>query len=209
MKIGIIGAGFVGRAVAKQAVSKGHQVLLSNSRGPQSLFSLPYAIGCEVGTVEDAAAFGDVVVIAIPLFAYRSVPVEALAGKIVIDANNYYPERDGHIIELDEQRTTSSELLAQHLPLSQIVKTLNAIRMTDFELGGLPAEHPNRSALAIAGDDQHAKAVVTTLLDDFGFDAVDAGELAEGWRFERGRPVYSVLHNKQSLAAALAATVRD
>lgn len=209
MKIGIIGAGFVGRAVAKQAVSKGYQVLISNSRGPQTLFSLSYAIGCKVGTVEEAAAFGDIVVIAIPLFAYRTVPVEALAGKIVIDANNYYPERDGHIVELDEQMTTTSELLAQHIPSSHVVKTLNAIRMVDFEMAGLPAEHPNRGALAIAGDDQHAKAQVSALLDDFGFDVVDVGALSEGWRFERDRPVYGVLLNKQNLAAELATTVRN
>lgn len=208
MQIGIIGAGFVGRAMAKQAVSKGYQVLISNSRGPQTLFSLSYAIGCKVGTVEEAAVFGDIVVIAIPLFAYRTVPVEALAGKIIIDANNYYPERDGHIVELDEQRTTTSELLAQHLPLSHVVKTLNAIRMVDFEMAGLPAGHPDRGALAIAGDDQHAKAKVSALLDDFGFDAVDAGALAEGWRFERDRPVYGGFFSKQKLAEMLTATVR-
>lgn len=208
MKIGIIGAGFVGRAVGKLAVAKGHEVMLSNSRGPQSLFSLPYAIGCQIGTVEEAVDFADIVIVAIPLSAYRSVPVTALAGKIVIDTNNYYPERDGQIAELDEQLTTTSELLAQHLPGSHVVKALNSIKMINLETASLPADSLNRQAIPIAGDHQPAKAVVTTLLDDLGFDVVDVGPLSQGWRFERDRPVYCVALNKENLAAALTATVR-
>ncbi|UTJ49506.1 NAD(P)-binding domain-containing protein [Atlantibacter subterranea] len=209
MKIGIIGAGFVGRTIGKLATSLGHQVMLSNSRGPQSLFSLPHATGCQIGTVEDAIAFSDITVVAIPLSALYSVPVEPLAGKIVVDANNYYPERDGHIAELDNHATTTSELLAEHLPSSYIVKAFNAITMNDLETDGLPPGTPNRRALPIAGDDPESKAIVATLLDEFGFDVCDTGPLSEGWRFERDRPVYCVSHNLKQLMDEMANTVRD
>jgi predicted dinucleotide-binding enzyme len=209
MKIGIIGAGFVGRAIGKLAVRSGHQVMLSNSRGPQTLFSLRYGIGCEVGTVEEAAAFGNIIVVAIPLGAYRSVPVELLAGKVVIDTNNYYPERDGSIPELDAGVTTTSELLARHLPQSRIVKAFNAITMNDLEKDGLPSGSPDRRALPLAGDDSGDKAIALRLYDEFGFDAVDVGPLAEGWRFERGTPVYCVSMNVDRLKVALAETVRE
>lgn len=209
MNIGIIGAGFVGRAIGKLAVRAGHKVMLSNGRGPQTLFSLPHAIGCEIGTVEQVAHFGDIVVVAIPLAAYRSIPAAPLAGKMVIDANNYYPERDGHIAELDRHATSTSELLARHLPASRIVKAFNAITMNDLEADGLPEGAANRRALPIAGDDAPGKALVAQLLDAFGFDVVDAGPLSEGWRFERATPVYCVPLNKENLLATLQATSRD
>ncbi|MQT12932.1 NADPH-dependent F420 reductase [Segnochrobactrum spirostomi] len=208
MKIGIIGAGFVGRAVGKLAVRAGHQVMLSNSRGPQTLFSLRYGIGCEVGTVEEAAAFGDIVVVAIPLAAFRSVPPTPLAGKVVIDTDNYYPQRDGRIPELDAGTTTTSELLAEHLPQSRIVKAFNAVTMNDLEKDGRPAGSPDRRALPLAGDDPEGKAIAAALYDEFGFDAVDVGPLGEGWRFERGRPVYCVPLTAAALKDALAKTVR-
>lgn len=209
MKIGIIGAGYVGRAIGKLAVRSGYQVMLSNSRGPQTLFSLRYGIGCEVGTAEEAAAFGDIVVVAIPLAAYRSVPVASLAGKVVIDTNNYYRERDGGIVELDQKETTTSELLAQHLPTSRVVKAFNAITMNDLESDGRPAGSSDRRALPVAGDDTEAKAIAVKLVDEFGLDAVDAGPLSEGWRFERGMPAYCVPFNKADLEKTLAATTRE
>lgn len=209
MKIGIIGAGFVGRALGKLAVRAGHEVMLSNSRGPQTLFSLRYGIGCEVGTVEDAAVFGDVVVVAIPLAAYQAVPAAPLAGKVVIDANNYYPERDGQIEELDRKETTTSELLARHLPSSRIVKAFNAITMNDLESAGRPTGAPDRLALPLAGDDAEGKAIAAALYEEFGFDVVDAGGLAKGWRFERGTPAYCVKLSKADLERMLAATVRE
>lgn len=208
MKIGIIGAGFVGRAIGKLAVKSGHAVMLSNSRGPQTLFSLRYGISCEVGTVEEAAAFGDIVAVAIPLAAYRSVPVAPLAGKVVIDTDNYYWERDGRLAELDAGETTTSELLARHLPQSRIVKAFNAITMNDLEKDGRPAGTPDRRALPLAGDDPEGKAIAVGLYDEFGFDAVDVGPLSEGWRFERGRPTYCVPMVADRLRAALAETTR-
>lgn len=209
MRIGIIGAGFVGRTIGKLAVKSGNQVMLSNSRGPQTLFSLSRTIGGEVGTVDEAVAFGDVVVVAIPLSAYRSVPVAPLAGKIVIDTDNYYYERDGRIPELDSKATTTSQLLAGHLPQSRIVKAFNAITMSDLESDGRPAGARDRRALPLASDDAEAKAVAIGLYEQFGFDAVDVGPLAEGWRFERGMPAYCVPLNKADLEKTLTATRRD
>lgn len=208
MKIGIIGAGFVGRAVGKLAVKAGHEVMLSNSRGPQTLFSTGYGIGARVGTTEEAIAFGDVVVVAIPLAAYASIPVAPLAGKIVIDANNYYFERDGHIAALDRLETTTSEMLAAHLPASRVVKAFNAVKMTDLEVDGRPAGAADRKALPLAGDDAEGKAVVAELYEAFGFDTVDAGPLAEGWRFERDMPAYCTRLGKADLERALAAALR-
>lgn len=208
MKIGIIGAGMVGRAIGKLATASGHSVMLSNSRGPQTLFSLSRSIGCQVGTVEEAAGFGELVVIAVPLAAYRSVPVEPLDGKMVIDTNNYYVERDGNIPELDAGETTTSEMLARHLPGSRIVKAFNAIIMDDLERDGRPAGLSERRGLPLAGNNSADKAVVAGLYDRFGFDAVDAGPLAEGWRFERGRPVYCVPMNAEHLKDELAKTIR-
>jgi predicted dinucleotide-binding enzyme len=210
MKIGIIGAGFIGRAVGTLAIQSGHQVMLSNSRGPQSLFSQRFAMNCEVGTVDEAAAFGDVVVVAIPLTPsiYRSVPAAPLAGKVVIDTGNYYPERDGQIAEFDQMEITICEWFAQLIPASRVVKAFNAIKVADFERDGRPGDLPDRRALPIAGDDIESKAIVTRLHNEFGFDTVDAGRLSEGWRFDRGMPVYVVPLNKTDLEKNLAATKR-
>jgi len=209
MKIGIIGAGHIGRIVATLSVQSGHTVMLSNSRGPETLASTIQTIGCQAGTPEQAAAFGDVVVIAVPLKNYRSVPVAPLAGKIVVDANNYYPDRDGHIAALDSQATTTSELLASHLPASKIVKGLNAIMAHDLAADGKPSASSGRRALPIAGNDADAKRVVAKLFDQFGFDIVDAGPLAEGWRFERARPAYCVPLDSATLTRILASTTRE
>jgi len=209
MKIGIIGAGFVGRAISKLALKAGHQVMLSNSRDPKTLFTLTRTTQCQAGTPQQAAEFGDIVVIAIPLEAYRSVPAAPLVGKVVIDANNYYPDRDGRIPELDQHQTTTSEMLAKHLPESRIIKAFNAIRMDDLLNDGLPASAAERRALPIAGDNAQGKAIVTALLDEFGFDVVDAGGLAEGWRFEAGTPVYCVPLNQERLKAGLQATAAN
>jgi len=205
MKIGIIGAGYIARAVAAVAIKNGHEVMVSNTRGPDTLFSLIGTIGCKAGSPEEAAAFGDIVLVAIPLKNYLAAPVAPLEGKIVLDANNYYPQRDGRIGELDRDETTTSELLARHLPKSKIVKVFNAIRAADIENDGRPAGSPGRRAHPIAGDDAAAKKVVAGLLDQFGFDVVDAGRLAEGRRFQRDTPAYCVPLDSGKLQAALAA----
>ncbi|MBA0169309.1 MULTISPECIES: NADPH-dependent F420 reductase [Pectobacterium] len=209
MKIGIIGAGFVGRAIAKLAIQTGHQVMLSNSRAPQTLFSLRPMIGCDIGTPTQAAAFGDIVVIAVPLYAIDNLPTQALKGKLAIDAVNYYPERDGNVAVLDTQQTTTSELLADTLPGVKIIKAFNAITMTHLESNGLPAGHSDRRALPLAGDDIQGKMLVAELYDAFGFDVVDAGALSEGWRFERGMPSYCVRMTKTELTTELARASRQ
>ncbi|CAH6329508.1 NADPH-dependent F420 reductase [Pantoea agglomerans] len=208
MKIGIIGAGFVGRAIAKLAIQAGHQVMLSNSRDPRTLFSLKPMIGCETGTPTEAAEFGDVVVIAVPLTATEQLPATELRGKIVLDAVNYYPDRDGEIEELLNGLISTSERLARLLPDSRITKAFNAIRMTNLETQGLPPGDANRQALPLAGDDSEGKATATALYEAFGFDAVDAGSLAEGWRFERGTPAYCVALNREQLIRTLKETTR-
>lgn len=205
MRIGIIGAGFIGRAVAGAAVKAGHDVMVSNSRSPGTLFSLTGTIGCKAGTAAEAAAFGELVLVAIPLHAYQSIPIAPLEGKIVLDSSNYYPQRDGHIAELDEEAVTVSGLLARHLPKSRVVKAFNAIAAGDIEKDGLPAGSPERRALPIAGDDLQAKQVVTAFFDQIGYDVVDAGPLTEEWRFQKDTPAYCAPFNREKMQAALAA----
>lgn len=209
MKIGIIGAGFVARAVAKLAIKAGHTVMLSNSRGPQTLFSQRVMIGCEAGTVSEAVQYGDIVILAVPLNAIAEVKSDALSGKPVFDAVNYYVERDGQVDVLDTRQITTSELVARYLPRAKITKAFNAIPMPQLESEGLSAGDPNRRALPIAGDDEAGKEIARELYDAFGFDTVDAGSLAEGWRFERGMPAYCVRLTKAQLAGTLRDTQRQ
>ena len=205
MRIGIIGAGFIGRAVAGAAVKAGHDVMVSNSRSPGTLFSLTGTIGCKAGTAAEAAAFGELVLVAIPLHAYQSIPIAPLEDKIVLDSSNYYPQRDGHIAELDEELVTVSGLLARHLPKSRVIKAFNAIAAGDIEKDGLPTGSPERRALPIAGDDIEAKQVVTVFFDQIGYDVVDAGPLTEEWRFQKDTPAYCVPFDREKMHAALAA----
>lgn len=204
----MVGAGMIARAVAEVALKEGHEVMFSNSRGPETLFTLSRTLGCKAGTPEQAAAFGDIVFVAVPLKDYRKVPVAALAGKVVMDANNYYPERDGHIVALDEKKTTTSQLLAEHLGQSKVVKAFNAIMAPDVQAAGHMKGTNEKRALPIAGDDREAKDAVRTFIVQLGFDVVDAGPLSESWRFEEGRPVYCVPLTAAQLTKALADTRR-
>jgi 8-hydroxy-5-deazaflavin:NADPH oxidoreductase len=208
--IGLIGAGHIGSQVARLAVASGYEVVISNSRGPESLAPLVAELGpnARAATPREAAEAGDIVVVTIPLKACESVPVEPLRGKIVIDTNNYYPQRDGHIQELDDESTTTSELLQRRLPESKVVKAFNHIHAAQLTTDGRPAGTPNRRALVIAGDDRDAKATVAGLLDRFGFDAVDAGPLSEGWRIQRDTPGYGPRRNAEELRRDLAAAKR-
>lgn len=204
--IGLIGAGHIGSQLARLAVANGYNVVLSNSRGPETLSSLVEELGTKAraATPVEAATAGDVVVVTIPLKNYRSVPVEPLKGKIVIDTNNYYPQRDGHIPELDNESTTTSELLQRHVPESKVVKAFNHIYAADLTTDGRPAGTQNRRALVIAGDDEGAKAVVAGLIDRFGFAVVDAGPLREGWRIQRDTPGYGPRRTAEELRRDLA-----
>ena len=205
MRIGLIGAGNIGGALARLAVDAGHEVVLSNSRGPETLEGLVASLGdrARAATPAEAASGSDVVVVTIPLKNYRQVPVDALADKVVIDTNNYYAQRDGQFPELDDASTTVSELLAAHLPKSRVVKAFNNIQAADLASQGQPAGTPGRRALPIAGDDAAAKQLVADLVEQFGFDAVDVGPLAEGRRFERDKPAYGPRLDVDGLRDAL------
>jgi predicted dinucleotide-binding enzyme len=208
--IGLIGAGRIGSQLARLAVAHGYTVVISNSRGPETLSALVAELGptALAATPVDAARAGDIVVVTVPLKNYRAVPVAPLVGKIVIDTNNYDPQRDGRIPELDNETTTTAELLQAHLPTSKVVKAFNHIYAAALTTDGRPAGSRNRRALAIAGDDQQAKDTVTRLLDQFGFDVVDAGPLKEGWRFQRDTPGYGPRRTAEELRKDLAAAKR-
>lgn len=190
--IGFIGAGLIGATVARLAVQGGHNVVLSNSREPRTLLPLAAALGpqARAASREEASEAADIVVVTIPLGALTDVPVEPLKGKTVIDTSNYYWQRDGHIDVLDARSITTSQILADHLPESHVVKAFNNINFKHLGLLARPAGDPERTPLVIAGDDAAAKEQVTAFLDSIGYDALDAGALAEGWRFDNGEPAY-------------------
>jgi predicted dinucleotide-binding enzyme len=204
--LGLIGAGHIGSALARAALGQGWDVVLSNSRGPETLTDLVAELGpkARAATPSEAAAAADLVVVTIPTKNIDDVPVEPLAGKIVIDTNNYYPQRDGQIAELDDESTTVSELLQRHLPTAKVVKAFNHIAANDIGAQAQPAGSEGRRALAIAGDDADAKATVTAFIDSIGFDVVDAGPLSEGWRYQKDNPAYIARHDTAGLQQALA-----
>jgi 8-hydroxy-5-deazaflavin:NADPH oxidoreductase len=191
-RIGIVGAGRIGHALAVRFAAAGHEVMLSNSRGPGTLADVVASIEGSVsaGTVAEAARFAEVVAIAIPPRAIRDLPPVPFAGKIVVDANNYYPEFDGQIPELAPNQTTTSEVLASVLPGATVVKAFNTIyfqRLLDESRPDLPADE--RLAIPVAGDDLNAKQTVIDLIDQAGFTGVDAGTLADSRRQQPGSPV--------------------
>jgi predicted dinucleotide-binding enzyme len=208
--LGIIGAGHIGSQIARAAIAHGYEVVIANSRGPETLTDLVSELGpnARAATASDAGDAGDVVVVTVPLRAYRDIPVAPLAGKIVLDTNNYYFERDGHIDELDRGEATVSGLLQQHLPTSKVVKAFNHLGWGDITTTGTPTGTPDRRALAVASDDPDAVAWVTGFYDELGFDAVDTSPLSESWRVERDRPGYGVRQNADELRANLAKATR-
>jgi len=204
--VGIIGAGHIGSTLAEGLVARGYDVVIANSRGPETLADLVARLGekARAATAAEAADAADWAIVTVPLKALDDVPVEPLAGKIVLDTCNYYWERDGRIPALDEKKTTTSQLLQEHLPTSRVAKAFNQIMSTDILVDGTPAGTENRRALATAGDDEDAVALVTALYDEFGYDTVSAGGLAESWRVERDQPAYVVRQNAEELRANLA-----
>ena len=206
MKIGIIGAGHIGATLAGHFVKAGHEVAVSNSRGPDTLADLVAELGpnARAATVDDAARFGELVVVAIPLKDYESVPADAVAGKVVIDTMNYYPNRDGQFEELDSGATTSSELLARHLPGAFVVKAFNTILWNSLRDKAMPAANTGHIGIPISGDDAAAKQEVDDLLAEIGFAAVDAGPLGEGGRkHQPGTEVYGAELPSDELAARI------
>jgi 8-hydroxy-5-deazaflavin:NADPH oxidoreductase len=208
--IGFIGSGKIGSQLARLAVTQGHDVVLSNSRGPETLADLVAELGphARAATPAEAATAADIAVVTIPLRAIDTVPVAPLAGKIVIDTNNYYPVRDGQIAELDSEETTVSELLQRHLPTSKVVKAFNHIMFSQLTTDGRPAGTPGRRALVVAGDDAGALTTVAALIDSFGFDVVQVTPLSEGWRIQKDTPAYGTKETAETMPAALAAAKR-
>jgi 8-hydroxy-5-deazaflavin:NADPH oxidoreductase len=219
--VGFIGSGHIGSTAARLSVAAGYRVILSNSRGPETLSELAGELGslAAAATAEQAAGEGDIVVVTIPFHAYQSVPAAPLAAKPVIDTCNYYPQRDGQIAELEGGSVTSSELIQRHLPAARVVKVFNNIFYQHLLSLSRPSGAADRSFLPIAGDDAEAKAEVTTFLDAIGYGAVDVGALAESWRQEPGTPVYGTPYgpfsnpagtpaDEATIRAALAAASR-
>ena len=191
MKIGIIGAGHIGSTLAKLFAVAGHEVALSNSRGPETLSETVLDIGYGViaATAEEAATFGDVALEAIPFGHYQELPADALAGKVVMSASNYYPERDG---EIDLHGLTQTGLVAEHLKDSAVVKAFNTIFWQDLrDQGDASKPLAERRAIFIAGDDENAKTLVSELIEGIGFAAVATGSLAESAVQEPGSAVYT------------------
>ena len=204
--IGLIGSGNIGSQIARAATAHGHDVVLSNSRGPETLADLVAELGprARAATAQEAGEAGDLVVVTVPFKAHLDVPVEPLAGKVVIDTNNYYPQRDGHVAALDDGSTTSSQLLQDRLPGSHVVKAFNHIAFADITDHAQAPGADDRRALAIAGDAEGAKATAAALIDELGFDVVDLGTLAESWRIQPGTPGYGPRLTADGMRDALA-----
>jgi 8-hydroxy-5-deazaflavin:NADPH oxidoreductase len=190
--IGIIGSGHVGSNLAKATTAHGYHVVLSNSQGPDSLAGLVADLGpgATAATPEEAAAACDFAIVAIPITTVSQVPVEPLAGKVVIATINYFPQRDGHIAEIDDGTTTAPGILQAHLPTSKVVRAFSMVDAADMSGDGHPEGDPKRRALALAGDDPAAKRIVARLYEECGFDPLDLGGLDESWRVDPGQPAF-------------------
>ncbi len=202
MRIGLLGTGNIGGTLARLLVGAGHEVVVANSRGPEAVAGLVAELGERAtgATAAGAAEAGDVVIVAIPFPKYRELPAEALAGKIVVDANNDWSGGGG-------RELSSSEVISAKLPGAVVVKAFNTIHFVHLRDQGTPAGTPGRRAIPIAGDDAAAKATVAALIDEIGFDAYDVGALADGRRIEPGSPAFNVGLTRAEIAAVIAPAV--
>ena len=212
MNIGIIGAGHIGGTLTRRLAQLGHKVFVANSRGPETLVALAHETGAQPVTIEEAARSGDIVIVTIPEKNIATLPRDLFAGVpdnvIVIDTGNYYPQqRDGRIDAI-EQGTTESRWVSQQLG-RPVVKTFNNIYADHLLRLGRPANDPKRIALPVAGDDKRAKQIVIDLLDELGFDGVDAGTIDESWRQQPGTPVYAMDHDIAGVRKALSEASRE
>ena len=193
MKIGIIGAGNIGGTLTRRFAALGHEVVVANSRGPQTLEDLAEETGATAADVSVAAAGAEVVIVTIPERAVPGLPAgildAAAPGAVIVDTGNYYPQRDGRIAEI-EAGVTESRWMSSRLG-RPVVKAFNNIRAQHLLELGRPAGTPRRIALPVAGDEPEAKAIVMRLVDELGFDPVDAGGIDESWRQQPGTPVYT------------------
>jgi len=208
--IGIIGSGHVGSNLARAAIAHGYDVVLSNAQGPEALAGLVQELGpkARAATPAEAAAAADFAIVAIPITTIGQVPAEPLAGKVVIATINYFPDRLGHIAEIDNGTTTAPGLLQAHLPSSKVVRAFSMIEAADMSGDGHPPGDPKRRALALAGDDPAAKKLVAGLYNEFGFDTVDLGGLDQSWRVDAGQPAFVTRQNLAELEANAARAQR-
>lgn len=211
MKIGIIGAGNIGGTLTRRLTALGHEVSVANSRGPETLAGLAKQTGAKAVTAKEAAGAGDVVIVTVPESRIPDLPKDLFAGVpasvVVVDTGNYYPrERDGRIAEI-EAGMLESRWVEQQLG-RPVIKAFNNIYAQHLMELGRPAGAAGRIALPVAGDDEAAKGVVLKLIDELGFDPVDAGGLDESWRQQPGTPVYAADHNVEGVVAALAQASR-
>jgi 8-hydroxy-5-deazaflavin:NADPH oxidoreductase len=212
MKIGIIGAGHIGGTLTRRLRKLGHEVRVANSKGPETLASLAAETGAVAVDAKDATRDADVVIVTIPESKIPTLPKRMFAGVpasvVVVDTGNYYPrQRDGRIADI-EAGMPESRWVEQQLA-RPVVKAFNNIYARHLLERGKPAGSPDRIALPIAGDNAEAKAVVSRLVDELGFDAVDAGGLDESWRQQPGTPVYAADFNAEGVVRALAAARRE
>ncbi|MFI6802790.1 NADPH-dependent F420 reductase [Streptosporangium canum] len=207
--IGIIGAGEVGSQIARAAITNGYDVVIANSRGPETLKDLIDELGpsARAATAAGAAAAGEFAVVAVPLKVVNDMPAEELAGKIVLDTNNYMVWRDGHIPIIDSGEKTAHELRQEHLPRSKVVKAFTHIQAPRITTAGNRAGTPGRLALSASSDFPEAVELVTRLYDQFGFDTVDNSPLGESWRSGPGQPAW-VAHEHQTRAELIANLAR-
>lgn len=210
MKIGIIGAGHIGGTLARRLSALGHDVSVANSRGPETLAALAGTTGAKAVTVQEAAHGKDVVIVAIPEKSVRELPRDLFAdagNTVVVDTGNYYPKRDGRIAAI-EDGTPESEWVAQQIK-HPVVKAFNTIYAQHLLEKGRAADQTGRLAIPVAGDDAKAKSVVLQLVDELGFDGIDAGAIAESWKQQPGTPVYGQDFSGEQVEKALEEANRD
>ncbi|HTX13339.1 MAG TPA: NAD(P)-binding domain-containing protein [Solirubrobacteraceae bacterium] len=208
--IGVLGAGHIGRNFSIAAIRCGYGIVISNASGPETLGDLVDELGgnARAATAADAASAGDFALLAIPLSGADALPVEPLAGKVVLTTCNYFPERDGHFADIDSGKLTVPGYLQARLPDSTVVRVFNHIDAANIVKDGAPEGTANRRALGYAGDDPEGKRLAARLYEEFGFDAVDVGGLDDAWRLDVDQPTFVVRMNKQELIDNLAKAQR-
>jgi len=208
--IGVIGAGHIGRSFSLAAIAKGCEIVIAGRSGPEALGELVAELGpkARAATAAGAAEAGDFAVVAIPIAGAEALPVEPLGGKVVLTTCNYFAKRDGPITEIDSGAVTVPGYVQARLPTSRVVRAFNHLDAAAIASDGTPAGTPNRRALGYAGDDPGAKALSADLYEEFGFDAVDVGGLADAWRLDVDQPTFVVRQNAEELRANLAKATR-